>query len=110
LSGLSAEDAVADLYDRSGCEVIEQRWRGLAGEVDLICRDGDTLIFVEVKAAACLDRAACHLTPSQISRIMSAAEEYAGCQPAGLLTPIRLDAALVDGQGRIEVIENISLL
>lgn len=109
LSGLSAEDATALYYEAGGLDLIEHRWRGQAGEIDLICKDGDTLVVVEVKAAATLDRAAEHLTARQIARIMGAAEEYAGRLPAGLLTPIRVDAALVDGQGRIEVIENISL-
>ncbi len=39
-------------------------------------------------------------------RLHAAATEFLGQQPKGLRTPARFDVALVDGQGRVEVIEN----
>lgn len=36
--------------------------------------------------------------------------EVALGEPRGRATPCRVDLALVDGQGRIEVIENISMM
>lgn len=33
----------------AGCEVIARNWRCARGEVDLIARDGDTVVFCEVK-------------------------------------------------------------
>ncbi|MBT8423874.1 MAG: hypothetical protein HKN98_00925 [Silicimonas sp.] len=110
LSGLSAEDAVARTFETSQHEVLERRWRGRSGEVDLILRGRDGLVFVEVKKAETHSAAAERLTPAQIGRIMSAAAEYAEIAAPGSLTPIRIDAALVDGQGRIEVLRNISIL
>ena len=32
-----------------GITVVERRYRTRQGEIDLVCRDGDTLVFVEVK-------------------------------------------------------------
>jgi putative endonuclease len=32
-----------------GYRVLERNWRCAAGEVDLICRQGQTIVFVEVK-------------------------------------------------------------
>ena len=32
-----------------GMAVVERRYRTRQGEIDLVCRDGDTLVFVEVK-------------------------------------------------------------
>ena len=61
---------------------------------------------MEVKSARSLDRAALRLAPRQAARILSAAEEFLGSQPDGALTESRVDVALVDRQGRIEVIEN----
>ena len=37
---------------------------------------------------------------------MATATEFVGGEPAGQLTEMRFDVALVDGQGRIEIIEN----
>lgn len=108
-SGLSAEESVARHYCASGAEVLERRWRGRAGEVDLILRAGAELIFVEVKKGATFAAAAERMTRRQMARIASAAEEFAGSQPDGLLSAMRIDGALVDEAGRIDIIENITL-
>lgn len=106
LGGAAAEDSVARHYARRGREITERRWRGTAGEIDLVTRDGDGLIFVEVKRARTLSEAACRLTERQVARIVSAASEYLGRMPLGQLTPVRFDLALVDGAGYVEVVEN----
>ncbi|GIJ45824.1 UPF0102 protein [Virgisporangium aliadipatigenens] len=41
--------AVAYLTAEAGMWVLERNWRCAEGEVDLVCRDGDTIVFVEVK-------------------------------------------------------------
>jgi putative endonuclease len=106
LAGLAAEAAVARLYTRTGRAIAAQRWRGSAGEIDLIARDGDCVIFVEVKQSASHAEAASHLTPRQMARIYASASEFLAGEPAGQLTEARFDVALVDGQGRIELLEN----
>ena len=35
---------------RSGYRILEQNYRNKIGEIDIIAQDGDTLVFVEVKA------------------------------------------------------------
>ena len=47
--GRQGEDAAAALLTRLGLSVLERNWSCRAGEIDLICRDGDVLVFVEVK-------------------------------------------------------------
>jgi len=105
-AGLAAEDQVAQLYDRSGRAVCARRWRGSAGEIDLIARDGAEVIFIEVKQSKTHALAAEHLTLRQMARIYSAASEFLAGEPAGQLTDVRFDVALVDAVGRIEVLEN----
>ncbi len=80
--------------------------RGAGGEIDLIARDGAEVIFIEVKQSATHRQAAEHLTERQMGRIYASASEFIGGEPAGQLTPVRFDVALVDGQGAIEIIEN----
>ena len=105
LSGALAEDGVARLLEGRGMTVLARRWRGKAGEIDLICREGACLVFVEVKQSATHGEAAQRLGAAQQGRIMRAALEY--CETEGLapLPEMRFDAALVDGQGRIEILE-----
>lgn len=105
-SGLAAEERVALHYSRRGASVICRRWRGRGGEIDLVIQVGDAIVFVEVKASSTHAQAAERLRAAQSSRIMRAAEEYLGGEPAGALTSVRFDVALVDGVGRVEVIEN----
>lgn len=105
-AGRVAEDQVAAHYLRRGLTVAASRWRGSAGEIDLILRDGAVVVFVEVKRAATLTDAAWRLGPAQISRICGAASEFVAGEPGGQDTEMRFDLALVDGQGAIEVIEN----
>jgi putative endonuclease len=48
--GRAAEDAAADFLAATGMIVLERNLRLPEGEIDLVCRDGDALVFVEVKA------------------------------------------------------------
>jgi putative endonuclease len=106
LAGHAAEDAVARHYEAAGVVMAQRNWRGSAGELDLIGRQGDQVIVVEVKHSKTHDLAASHMTAAQIGRIFRTVDEFLGTEPAGLLTDVRIDLALVDGMGRIDVIEN----
>lgn len=106
LAGHAAEASVARLYEDRGVAICARNWRGSAGEIDLIGRDGDVVVFVEVKQSRTHDLAATHVSPAQIGRIFATVEEFVANEPRGLLTDVRIDLALVDGQGRIQVVEN----
>ncbi len=105
-AGLSAEDQVAQHYERSGRPVCARRWRGTAGEIDLIARDAVGVVFIEVKQSATHALAAEHLTPRQMARIYATASEFLAGEPAGQLTECRFDVALVDAAGLIQILEN----
>ncbi|RDW13511.1 YraN family protein [Paracoccus thiocyanatus] len=105
-SGRFAEESVAQEYRRRGYEVMAERWRGRGGEIDLILFKDDEYAFVEVKKSQSHGRAAERIGPRQVRRICNAALEYCGRLPAGLLTAMRFDAALVDQFGRVEILEN----
>jgi putative endonuclease len=107
-SGLAAEEIVVSDYARRGYPAAGRRWRGSAGEIDLIVADGDGLIFVEVKKADSHDLAASRLSPRQLDRICASASEYLARMPQGQSTACRVDLALVDAVGRVAIIENAS--
>jgi putative endonuclease len=48
-SGSDAEDLAARFLSRHGLHVIARNYRTRLGEIDLIARDGATLVFVEVR-------------------------------------------------------------
>ena len=48
--GQQAEDTAAVFLERAGLTVVERNVRFAHGEIDLVCRDADVLVFVEVKS------------------------------------------------------------
>lgn len=106
-SGLAAEDIVTRTYTESGYRAIAHRWRGPGGEIDLIFEKLGALVFVEVKKSACFATAAARISQRQLERIYNSASAYLSNLPNGQLTEARIDAALVDGQGAVEIIENL---
>lgn len=106
LAGQAAEETVDRLYQQKGYEILARRWRGGGGEIDLIYRDGDGCVFVEVKQSSDFDRAVQSLRPAQIRRLMQAASVFVAGEPKGQLTDMRFDVALVNGRGETEIREN----
>jgi putative endonuclease len=47
--GKKGEVLAAQYLKRQGYDIKEQNWRSSLGEIDLIARDKETIVFVEVK-------------------------------------------------------------
>ncbi|WP_243611471.1 YraN family protein [Shimia aestuarii] len=105
-AGASAEESVERLYLRQGLTVAARRWRKGGGEIDLILRDGDGVVFVEVKQAPDFERAAARVTERQIARIHAGAAHFLAGEPKGELTPCRFDVALVNATGETRILES----
>ena len=54
--GRRGEDAAARFLGRRGYEIVERNWACEAGEADIIARDGEALVFVEVRTSAATGR------------------------------------------------------
>jgi len=104
--GACAEDAVAGWYRARGGDILEQRWRGTSGEIDLIVRLSGVVIFCEVKSSKHRSRAAHALSERQMRRICHTASEYLGTLPEGELTEMQFDFAVVDPQGVPDIMQN----
>jgi putative endonuclease len=48
--GRSAEEAAVRHLERAGLPIVARNVRFAEGEIDVVCRDGETVVFVEVKA------------------------------------------------------------
>ncbi len=109
LSGLSAEARIERAYLDRGCVLLARRWRGGGGEIDLVFRREDLLVFVEVKSSSSFERAIESLHWTQVVRIQTAAEAFVGAHPDLALMDMRVDLAALDGMGRFRVIPNITM-
>ena len=93
--GLSAESRAAAALMAKGFRVLARRWRSPAGEIDLVARRGDLLIFVEVKARPSFDDAAWSVSERQKRRIASAAAAWLAANPQDASRDMRFDVVLV---------------
>ncbi len=94
-TGLSAESRAAAFLIAKGYRILARRTRTPAGEIDIVARRRDVVVFVEVKARASFDDAAYAITPRQRQRIIAAAEIWLADHPPFQALNIRFDAMLV---------------
>ena len=98
--GRSGEErAVAEL-ERRGYAILARRYRTRHGEIDIVARDGETTVFVEVKARVTgeFGSAAEAVTPAKQRRLARMAVAYAvrnGLQNR----PCRFDVVAIDEAG-----------
>ena len=98
-AGRSAEQRALDALRAAGLVLVARNFRTRRGEIDLVMRDGPTLVFVEVRlrssirhggALASVDAAKCR-------RLRAAAGTFMACHPALANTPPRFDVVAFDG-------------
>ena len=93
--GLSAESRAALLLIAKGYRIAARRWKSPVGEIDIVARRRNLLVFVEVKARVGLDEAAFAVTPHQRRRILAAARAWLARHPDDVACAMRFDAILV---------------
>jgi putative endonuclease len=108
-AGNEAEALAAEFLARRGLTIVARNWRRRCGELDLVARDGDTLVFVEVRLRRRTDYggAAASITAAKRARLIAAAGHYLARLPR--TPPCRFDAVLLDAldPARIEWLRNI---
>lgn len=76
--GRAAEALAASHLERHGLKVVERNFRIRGGEIDLVCRDGRALVFVEVRLRTRSDfgGAGASITAAKRRRLVLAARHY----------------------------------
>ena len=93
--GDDAEQLAADFLHQRGLRVVERNYRCRGGEIDLICEDGKTLVFIEVRLRSNerFGGAAASITGAKQQRVILAARHYLASR---VERPCRFDAVLLD--------------
>jgi putative endonuclease len=96
--GRAAEDRAADALLARGYVILARRYRTRHGEIDIVARDGDTTVVVEVKARLTgeFGTAAEAITPQKQRRLISMAKDYLARHDL-LERPCRFDVVAIDG-------------
>ena len=93
--GRRAEFLAALALLLKGYRIRSWRYRCPMGEVDLIARKGDLVVFVEVKARAELRAGVDAVTPTAARRINAAGEHWIARQPDAASLSWRTDVVVV---------------
>lgn len=107
-AGVAAEDAVARIYEARGDTILARRHRTPEGEIDLIVRSGDYLVFVEVKRRKRFHGFDSPVSEQQWRRLACAALHYVVETSDVTCTQpcMRFDVALVGADAQVGIIEN----
>ncbi len=105
----------ARLYlEAQGYGIAAANFRCRAGEMDLVARQGDELVFVEVKTrrGGAFGQAEESISPAKAERLAAVAEEFLQSRAGGgydSATPWRIDLICVnlDRRGRLRSINHI---
>lgn len=98
--GRSGEDIAERYLSGKGYEILARGFRMLRGEIDLVARDGETLVFVEVKARADVShgRPEESVTPGKQRQLRRIAQGYLVAHPSpGVDCRFDVVAILFDG-------------
>jgi putative endonuclease len=95
--GSRAEDTAADFLQQQGLTLVERNYRCRFGEIDLIARDGEMLVFIEVRlrSSRAFGGAAASITAAKRHKLLLTARHYLAGRRR---TPAcRFDAVLLAG-------------
>lgn len=76
--GQRGEQLAAAYLERQGYVILDRNWRCPVGELDIVARDGETLVFVEVRARRG-DRLGTpeeSVTPTKQGKLVEVAQTY----------------------------------
>jgi len=108
--GRRGENIAVTFLEAEGLEVVERNWRCGQGEIDVVAREGDELVFVEVKTRSSL--AFGHpfeaITVLKLARLRRLAAAWCEAHPDERSGGIRIDAiAVIAAQQGEPVIEHL---
>jgi len=106
LLGQTAEARAAAFLQARGLKLLARNWRCRFGEIDLIMRDGATLVFIEVRLRSRNDfgGAAASVTPAKQRKLLAAARQYLATLKT--LPPRRFDVVALSGDDAPDWIRN----
>jgi putative endonuclease len=83
----------------AGLRLIERNWHCRLGEIDLIMRDGEALVFVEVRYRDAADSGSAldSIGAAKRTKLVRAAQLYLAQRPASAQRPCRFDVVAFDG-------------
>ena len=109
-TGAAGEERACKYLIEKGYEILERNWRTKTGEIDIIAKKAETLVFVEVKTLpqATVDMLSSVLNRQKLQSILKTSKRFLLNHRQYSNSYIRYDVIVLDMQGLPEVyhIEN----
>ncbi len=108
--GDAGEHLARRQLEANGYTCLAEQWRCPAGELDLVMRQGDVLVFVEVKVRrGGLIEAEQAVTPAQQRRLLAAAQSFLMAHPEFQDLTWRIDilGITLDRGGRVTRVSHL---
>jgi putative endonuclease len=98
--GRKAEDAALQQLQAAGLRLVARNARSRGGEIDLIMRDGGTLVFVEVRSRRSRSHggALASIDGRKQQRMVRAAQSWLALHPHEAGQPMRFDILAFEGE------------
>ena len=95
--GTRGEELAAAFLTRAGLEVVARNYRSRLGEIDLVARDRDELVFVEVKtrSSTAFGEPAEAVSPRKARRLRTLAARWLAERRPPYTTELRFDVVSV---------------
>ena len=102
------ERTAAAHLEAKGYRIVGRKFRVREAEIDLVSRDGDALVFVEVRTrrGAYPGMAALSITRKKAAKLLVAADWYIERNPDAADLPLRIDVVAIE-LGADGLLENI---
>jgi putative endonuclease len=81
--GAYGERVATRLLIEAGMRIVSRNWRGRGGELDIVARDGDTIVFCEVKTrrSTAFGAPVEAISPAKIRRLRALAAQWLRAHP-----------------------------
>jgi len=97
--GKDAERAAADYLVRRGYTIVTRNYHARSAEIDLVCMDGEMLVFVEVRSLGRVTMVSAEESVSRVKqrKLTEAASHYLS-EVVGKEIPVRFDVVTIVGK------------
>lgn len=106
--GKAAEEQAVQLLQQHGCLIEARNWHCRYGEIDIVARHHNVLLFVEVRyrKSRRFGGSAYSITAAKLAKMQRSAESY--LLEHGYQGQCRIDAVLIEGDAPPQWLHNIT--
>ncbi len=102
--GKKGEDCAVRFLEQQGYEIVDRNYRGYRGEIDIVARENETIVFVEVKTwdSFGVDELEYAINKEKQARIEKTAKHYLHVHDEFRELVVRFDVIFLSSENGVE--------